>query len=186
MSRTPHSVLLAAALPALLVAALAMGCTATLTHMPREEVPAQSKVGALTRDLLALDAGADASEARRVAETAVVYSSRLAEEYRVVPPAHWHNLLIRLGFRQRGLCYHWTEDLMRRLQTLDLAAFQLHWGVAYKGSDLREHNSVVITAKRQPFERGIVLDPWRNSGDLFWAPVATDSYPWKILPPEEW
>ncbi len=186
MWRTPHPALLTALLPALLFAALAGGCAATRAHLPREEAQVAAKVTALRRDLLALAAGADASEARRVAETAVVYSSRLAEEYRVVPPAYWHNILIQMGLRQRGLCYHWTEDLMRRLQTLNLASFRLHWGVAYKGSDLREHNSVVITATRQPFDRGIVLDPWRNSGDLFWAPVAGDSYPWEILPPEKW
>jgi hypothetical protein len=75
---------------------------------------------------------------------------------------------------------------MRRLQALGLRTFELHWGVAHKGSELREHNSVVITALRQPFEEGLVLDPWRNSGDLYWAVVATDSYPWVPLPREEW
>ena len=99
-----------------------------------------------------------------VAETAVTYSSRLAEEYRVVPPARLHNLLIQVGIKDRGLCYHWTEDLMKRLQALNLRTYQLHWGVAHKGNDLREHNSVVITANGQPFETGLLLDPWRNSG----------------------
>ena len=46
------------------------------------------------------------AEAGRVAETAVTYSLRLAEEYRVSPPARWHNLLIQMGFRDRGLCFH--------------------------------------------------------------------------------
>jgi hypothetical protein len=186
MWRTPHPALLAAALPALLIAFLATGCASTRAHLPREEAQVAAKVSALKRDLLALAAGTDASEARRVAETAVVHSLNLAQEYRVTAPALWHNVLIQMGLRDRGLCYHWTEDLMRRLQRLDLASFRLHWGVAHRGSDLREHNSVVISAATQPFERGIVLDPWRNSGDLFWTAVAGDSYPWEILPPEEW
>ena len=71
-----------------------------------------------------------------VAETAVTYSRRLAEEYRIVPPARLHNLLIQVGIKDRGLCYHWTEDLMKRLQALHLQTYQLHWGVAHKGSDL--------------------------------------------------
>jgi hypothetical protein len=75
---------------------------------------------------------------------------------------------------------------MRRLQALDLKTYQLHWGVAYKGSDLREHNSVVITVLKQPFEEGLVLDPWRNSGNLYWAAVSRDNYPWVPLPPDEW
>jgi hypothetical protein len=69
---------------------------------------------------------------------------------------------------------------------LDLKTYQLHWGVAYRGSELREHNSVVITARGEPFETGMVLDPWRNSGDLYWALIQTDTYPWVELPPDEW
>ena len=53
-------------------------------------------------------------------------------------------------------------------------------------SDLREHNSVVITALSQPFDAGLVLDPWRNSGELFWAAVRQDDYPWEPLPPDQW
>ena len=123
-----------------------------------------ANVDALRHELAALGPGTDQAEAGMVAETAVTYSGRLAEEYRVVPPARLHNLLIQVGIKDRGLCYHWTEDLMKRLQALDLRTYQLHWGVAHRGNDLREHNSVVITANGQPFEAGLLLDPWRNSG----------------------
>ena len=144
------------------------------------------KVEWLQEDLAALSQQSDQLEARQVAETAIIYSNQLADEYRLVRPAVLHNLLIRVGLKDRGLCYHWTEDLIKRLQELDLRTYQLHWGVAYRGSDLREHNSVVITARGQAFEKGMVLDPWRNSGDLFWALINTDQYPWKKLPPSDW
>ena len=144
------------------------------------------KVEWLQDDLAALSQRADQLEARQVAETAITYSNQLADEYRLVRPAVLHNLLIRVGLKDRGLCYHWTEDLLKRLQALDLRTYQLHWGVAHRGSDLREHNSVVITARGQAFEKGMVLDPWRNSGDLFWALINTDRYPWRKLPPSEW
>ena len=146
----------------------------------------REKVKLLQGELAALDREVDPVEARRVAETAIAYSIYLANEYEVVRPAVFHNILIRLGLKNRGLCYHWTEDLIRRLQTLDLKTYHLHWGVAHQGSDLREHNSVVITAKGQAFDNGIVLDPWRNSGDLYWARIKTDRYPWRELPPEQW
>jgi hypothetical protein len=58
--------------------------------------------------------------------------------------------------------------------------------VAYRGSELREHNSVVITATGQAFENGMVLDPWRNSGNLYWDLIKMDTYPWQELPPSEW
>jgi hypothetical protein len=144
------------------------------------------EVRALQNDLAALNHYADIAEARQVAQTAVTYSHRLAEKYGLVRPAVLHNLLVRVGLKKRGLCYHWTEDLLKRLTALDLKTYQFHWGVAHRGSELREHNSVVITARRQAFDTGILLDPWRNSGDLYWSPVRTDRYPWKQRPPHEW
>ena len=86
-----------------------------------------------------------------------MYSYQLADEYRVVRPAVLHNVLIRVGLKNRGLCYHWAEDLLKQLNALDLKNYQLHWGVAHRGSELREHNSVVITASGQAFERGLVF-----------------------------
>jgi hypothetical protein len=169
----------------LLAALLTSGCAG---HRAASLSPERmsASVDALRHELAALGPGTDQSEAGMVAETAVTYSSRLAEEYRVVTPARLHNLLIQVGIKDRGLCYHWTEDLMKRLQALNLRTYRLHWGVAHKGNDLREHNSVVITANGQPFEAGLLLDPWRNSGDLYWAVVDTDSYPWQELPESEW
>ncbi len=68
---------------------------------------------------------------------------------------------------------------MRELQTLRLTTLELHWAEA-RPRTLREHNSVVITARGTPFLEGIVLDGWRNSGRLYWSPVALDrSYPWR-------
>ena len=146
----------------------------------------REKVQQLEQELIVLSETVDKTEAMLVAETAVRESAVLAEEYQLVRPAVAHNLLIALGLKDRGLCYHWTEDLMKRLQKLDLKTLELYWGVAYRGSELREHNCVVVTAKGQDFFEGIVLDPWRNSGNLFWARVTKDDYPWKVLPPSDW
>jgi hypothetical protein len=146
----------------------------------------RDKVIQLKQVLVALSETVDKTEALLVAETAVRESAVLAEEYQLVRPAVAHNLLVVVGLRDRGLCYHWTEDLMKRLQALKLKSLRLHWAVAHRGSKLREHNCVVITAKDQRFFEGIVLDPWRNSGNLYWAQVAKDQYPWKLLPPSDW
>lgn len=145
----------------------------------------RKKIAALEGDLSSLKTCANISEARQVAEVAITYSSRLAAEYRLTGSAVFHNVLVRMGLKDRGLCFHWTEDLMKRLQLLELKNFQLHWGVAHLGSTLREHNSVVITARGQSFHEGIVLDPWRHSGNLFWTRVSEDSYPWKKRLPNE-
>jgi hypothetical protein len=150
------------------------------------DVAYSEKVDTLQDDLAGLNRQVNTLEARQVAETAITYSSDLAQEYALVRPAILHNIFVRMGLKDRGLCYHWTEDLIKRLQSLDLKTYQFHWAVAYRGSELREHNSVVITARGDAFEKGMVLDPWRNSGDLYWALIKTDKYPWKELPPNEW
>ncbi|MGW8302235.1 MAG: hypothetical protein ACWGNO_09205 [Desulfobacterales bacterium] len=153
---------------------------------PSDDQVYWDKVKQLEQELIGLSATIDKTEARILAETAVREAAVLAEEYQLVRPAVSHNLLVVFGVKDRGLCYHWTEDLMKRLEALDLKSVQLHWAVAYRGSELREHNCVVITGSGQPFLQGIVLDPWRNSGNLYWVRVTEDSYPWKVLPPSDW
>jgi len=128
--------------------------------------------------LAALAPTVSRDEAQRTAVCAYDSAQQLARDYRVVGPALFHNFLINLGLKKRGLCYHWAEDLVVRLQALQLATLDLHWGIARAGT-LREHNSVVVTAKGQPFQQGIVLDAWRHSGRLHWAPVTSDRYPWQ-------
>lgn len=137
------------------------------------------KILLLQKDLITLSDNIDKSEAKILAQTSISYSLFLAHEYRLVRPPFLHNILVRIGIRNRGLCYHWTEDLMGHLALLDLKGFSLHQGVAYEGSDFREHNCVVVTARGQEFYEGIVLDPWRESGDLYWSAVKADKYPWK-------
>jgi hypothetical protein len=151
----------------------------------REAQGDREKIDALEIDLAALNGRTNLAESRQVAEAAVTYSNHLAAEYRLVRPAVFHNVLVRMGLKNRGLCYHWTEDLLQRLQLLKLKNYQLYWGVAHRGSELREHNSVVITAKGQNFDQGMVLDPWRNSGELYWTRVKSDRYPWKERFPNE-
>jgi len=185
MNRAGHT-WLSLAMAAVCAAAWLTGCSAPRAAAPLEAGRIDSKIVSLQGRLKGLGPATDPDEARRVAHAAVTDSYRLAEDYRLAGSARWHNLLIQVGLRERGLCFHWTEALMKRLQDLNLRTYRLHWGVAHKGSDLYEHNSVVITASNQPFEDGLVLDPWRNSGDLYWAAVREDDYPWVPLPPDLW
>lgn len=132
---------------------------------------------ALQAALTSLAPTVRSNEAARVTACAFDYSRILAERYRAVRPALLHNFLVNTGRKQRGLCYEWAEDLVAELQTLELDSLQLRWGIA-RAETVREHNSVVVTARGQPFAEGIILDAWRRSGQLIWAPVRTDRYPW--------
>ena len=139
------------------------------------------RVESLSRALRALDSQVSEKEARKVAQSAVTHTELLGRRYQIVRPPQLHNLLVKIGLKKRGLCYHWTEDLLTHLAELQLRHLQLQRVVAHRGSDLREHHSVMVTARQKPFEQGIVLDGWRGSGELFWAPVGEDRYPWVLL-----
>jgi hypothetical protein len=145
-------------------------------HLPP---PASAgRINNLHLALTSLHPGISDAEAERVATVAYDYPRQLAGEYRLVRPPLLHNLLINLRLKKRGLCYHWAEDMVTQLQTLKLESIELHWGTAGAGK-LREHNTVVVTGPGQPFPEGLVLDPWRRSGELVWLPVAADSYAWQ-------
>lgn len=137
------------------------------------------KIYSLQHDLAALDSKTDPAEAKRLAETGILYSLILADEYRLFGQPHIHNILINIGLKERGLCFEWAEDLLKQFKTLDLKTFNLHEAVAHKGKKFREHNTIVVTAKGKDFFEGIVLDPWRHSGDLYWVRVKEDKYPWE-------
>src|SRR5436189_3558684 len=63
--------------------------------------------------------------------------------------------------------------MLQALDTLKLKTLELHWGEAYAGT-WRENNCLVVTAKGQPFERGMILECWRHFGHLRWNLVRSD------------
>lgn len=144
-------------------------------HVP--PAPTDAQIKALQTALLQLSPEVQEQDAALVATLAYDYPRELARQYQLVRPPLWHNLLINLRLKKRGLCYHWAEDLAVKLQSVEARSLELRWGVARAGS-FREHNTVVVTAPDQPFNTGIILDPWRHSGQLFWGSVTNDHYPW--------
>ena len=134
----------------------------------------------LQRDLQGLAGTIDERDALLVADTAIRTSMALAKQYELVSPPLWHNFLVNQGVKKRGLCCDWTTDLLKQLRKLDQKSFDFHWGIAHADTPWRIHNTVVATGKGQAFDEGIILDPWRNSGRLFWTRVKADRYPWKF------
>jgi hypothetical protein len=115
----------------------------------------------------------DPREAEVLSVTAHNMSRQLAREYGVTGDPAVHNFLINVGAKKRGICADYTRDIGARLKELRFKTLMLHWGAAYaKESD--ENNALVVTARNQPFQDGIVLDGWRRGGRLFWCPVKSD------------
>jgi hypothetical protein len=123
--------------------------------------------------LVALAPDVDPGEAELVSVNAHTASRDCAREYRLAWFSGFQNLLIHMGKRQRGYCGHYTRDIGERLKELRLKTLVLHWGAAYAGTPA-ENNCLVVTARNQPFEKGIIMDGWRNSGELFWCPLKED------------
>ena len=161
--------------PAILLAALlAFGPAASFAATRQVDRTAAETAAQLT----ALSPRVSYAEARQLAALAHATSYQLRRDYRLLGSPHFDNFLVNAGVMKRGLCHHWARDLGERLAPLKLRTLQLRWGIARRGT-LREHSSVVVTARGQPFARGVVLDPWRHSGRLFAGPVSGDKYPWE-------
>jgi len=129
--------------------------------------------------LVALAPDVDPGEAELLSVTAHTASRRLAREYGLLWSPIFQNFLIHMGKRQRGYCGHWTRDIGECLKDLRFRTLALHWG-AYKPGTTGESNCVVITARNQSFQDGIVIDGWRRAGRLYWAKVTKDDeYQWK-------
>lgn len=118
-------------------------------------------------------------EAALLAERGTREAVVLKERFRVMTPAWMHNCFVNVGFRERGLCWQYMEDLFRALDALDLRCFDLHCGVRNSGSLLFEHHCVVVTAADRPFRSGLVFDPWEAPGRLLVFPVEGHPRRWE-------
>src|SRR6266536_3234664 len=127
----------------------------------------------LSKALAGLARDVDPAEAELVSVTAHTTARKLAKDYRVVLNPEFTVFLVNVGMRKRGWCGHWAQDIGARLKELKLKTLVLHWGVAYDHTT-SENNALVVTARNQPFEDGIILDGWRRAGRLFWCPVIKD------------
>src|SRR5437762_10003616 len=167
-----HARFVAGIIAALAISSAVFGAEQQWQHF---EVPGKDVAEAeeLADQLASLSRRVDPNEATLVAQCAFSTVARLRQEYRMFGTPIFNNFLVYHGWRKRGYCYQWSEDLLLALDTLKLKTLELHWGEAYAGT-YRENNCVVVTAKGQPFERGMILECWRHFGHLRWNLVLSD------------
>lgn len=123
--------------------------------------------------LVGLSPSVDPEEARRVVSVTYHAGRELAAKWKMGSSPTIHSFLINIGVKKGGYCHHFATELMLRLDALNLKTLEQHWGESDAGTQT-EHNLIVITAKGQPFEQGIMLDNWRRSGRLLWGPLHGD------------
>ena len=132
-----------------------------------------AKAGKLANELASLSQRVNRDEAKLLADCAFATVTKLRREYRMFGTPIFNNFLIYHGLRKRGYCYQWSEDLLVALDKLSLKSLEVRWG-EYDANTWRENNCIVVTAKGQPFNRGIMLECWRHLGHLYFGPVASD------------
>ena len=152
--------------------AVLAGCGAPL---PEPGVALERDRVDLTRALLALGPDVDASEARRLADIAYDYPLQLARIYEIEDAPIVHNQKVNDGLKSRGLCYHWAEDMQTRLAREGFRSIEIRRGISPARPLFPfEHSSIIAVAPGQPLQSGLLLDPWRYAGALYWLPVADD------------
>jgi len=160
-----------------IIAALALSSAIVSAEEQRLyfEVPEKesAKAEELANQLARLSRRVDPKEAKLLAECAYATVARLRREYNMFGTPIFNNFLVYNGWRKRGYCFQWTEDLLFALDRLKLKTLELHWGDAYRDT-WRENNCVVVTAKGQAFDRGMILECWRHFGYLRWNLVLSD------------
>lgn len=164
-------------LAALLFTLIIASCVNVGTPAERQE-----KARQLSQALQQLGPTVLPSEADKLASTAIEESAKLSMDFKPLCLPWANNGLVNTGFRKRGLCYQWRDDLFPHLFRLHVKTMELHL-TACRRDEWLEHHGIVVTAKGQRFEDGLVLDPWRRGGRLWWGRLADDKqHPWKPLP----
>ncbi|MEL7461191.1 MAG: hypothetical protein AAFX45_04065 [Pseudomonadota bacterium] len=140
----------------------------------------QDEVAALEAGILALGPDVDPEEARRAAQIAYDYTRQLAIEYEITDAPLIHNTKVNMGWKPRGLCWHWAEDMEKRLNAEGFETLDMHRAIANADNEWRiDHSTAIISARGAAYDAGVVLDPWRQGGVLFWSPLKDDTrYAW--------
>lgn len=141
---------------------------------------AAEEVAALAAAIRDLGPDIDPGEAERAAALAFAHTRTLAAAYRITDPPLIHNTKVNLGLRPRGLCWHWAEDIERRLDAENFRTLEMHRAIANADNPFRiDHSTAIIGRRGDALFEGLVLDPWRLGGRLFWGPVTGDpDYVW--------
>ncbi|MBE0491960.1 MAG: hypothetical protein IBX44_06895 [Sulfurospirillum sp.] len=147
------------------------GCTA---HGPQT-----AKIEQLQMTLVNLDVKVDFSEAATLATNLHMLGASLALEYALVKPPLFHNFLVNAGVKKRGLCWHFATDMLESVLKEKYESFDFYLVGTNIGDYWQEHTALLVTAQGQEVSKGVIIDAWRNSGELFFSKIDEDPvYKW--------
>ncbi len=140
----------------------------------------KTKITQLSTLLQSLDKNIPQDEAMYLSQDIFHETQKLTKEFELTSPPLFHNSLVNIGIREKGLCYHWSDALYAHFSEKKYPHFEFHLVGANIGEYFSEHNALVVVGKGGSIENGILIDPWRNSGKLYFSRVVEDKkYQWK-------
>ena len=149
------------------------GCVVT------EPFVSETRITELSTLLQSLDKHILQEEARYLSQDIFHETQKLTKEFELSSPPQFHNFLVNVGYREKGLCYHWSDALYEHLSKKKYDSFEFHLMGANIGEYWYEHNVLVVVPKDGKVEEGIIIDPWRDSGKLYFSKVEDDlAYRW--------
>jgi len=161
-------------LPAFFYAFFILGCAVKVVP------PSDTRIEALSHLLYTLDTSISKEETLALSKDIFQKTEALTKEFKMTSPPQYHNFLVNIGLREKGLCYHWSDALYIYFTHQSYPSFEFHLMGANIGEYWTEHNVMVIVAKGSSVEEGIIIDPWRESGRLYLSKVKEDTkYTWK-------
>lgn len=138
----------------------------------------QVKIKDLTEEIMSLSDDIDPTEAAWVARESVLYPKHLANQYKLMWPPNYQNVLVNTGKRENGLCYQWARDMSSHIATKNYRTLTMQRAVANQGGAY-EHNVLTVAAKGRGVEDAIILDPWRHNSLLYFVKTKNDpNYQW--------
>ena len=154
---------------------LLSGCAVKVAS-PQER---ETRVHQLTKILLAQSSKISRVEAEDVAKRSVFFAEDLSRQYKLVSPPLWHNTLVNVGLKKRGLCYEWANDMWTYLHRKVYKSLKIYYIGANIGTYF-EHNALSISAKGEDLNHSVIIDAWRDSGRLFFIELKKDKkYEWR-------
>lgn len=161
-------------IPAFLCVFFLFGCAVKVAS------PSHTRIDDLSHLLYTLDTSIPKEEALQLSKDIFQETKALTKEFEMTSPPQYHNFLVNIGVKEKGLCYHWSDAFYTYFAHKTYPSFEFHLMGANIGKYWTEHNVMVVVAKGMPAEEGIVIDPWRESGRLYFSKVKEDTkYVWE-------
>lgn len=142
-------------------------------------IPTELEIAKLAEGIANLGPDVDPEEAMRAARISFEHTRALAISYEIVDGPMVHNTKVNMGLKPRGLCWHWAEDMEKRLKAENFETLVIHRAIANATNWRIEHSTAVISQRGDDMFKGMVVDPWRLGGTLAFNPTVADpDYEW--------